>query len=596
MDALGHVGASPELGLSGRPARRPGGLATARMYRLRGEPYVFLPGFADARWSLRSRSGAVLAQRTRAELAYLHRHARGPGRPTLALLLKHEHLGPGVEALRDLAVELALGEVDGVPVRLGALATLLPGAAQERIDDLGDWIDDGIDAHRGAAAPRRLHSLGAGRPLSAEEAMAIELESDRALVARLMPGGDFEQQAAALAELARRQGLDAVVALDGGERVSVRALLEEIDTVAGERRAWGAARTVAGLLERLDPAFVDALDELLVAQKVVVLGKGYREEATVARPLPVEELAARLRAFGPGDVRDRAMTQEVVVALADLVRADPARFRGVLTLRIGALLALMANQFAAERDVTPDEGYDGLARCSPAELATRLDAVLASGDDLRSRLRRRERLPLTAGAVAAWRPAVDVVAEATPTDGWWRWREREGALTRVPAGFFPRVWGLLAHARGVVIGDKLDRRNRIDAATARATTTAGEKTFAWRVEHLLQRIPSSKYRHLTVEALEVLAAVVAADPAFRVDGDLVVDVLVGHAVRLAWLERAAEGAAPDLREAARRAAAARYDADTSAAWAAFYARSPDDAARWLVGALRGLTDDVADAA
>jgi phosphorylase kinase alpha/beta subunit len=584
MEALGRVGASPELALTGRPARRPGGLATARAYRLRGEPYVFLPTYADARWSLRSREPAVLAHRTRAELAYLHRHARGPGRPTLTLLLTHEHLGPGVEVLRDLALELAHGAVDGVPVRLGALATLLPGAAQERVDDLGDWRDD-AEARPRTVPVRRLRSVGPGRPLPVDAALAIELAGDAALAARLTEGEDLEDQVAVLGELARRSGLEAPVALAGGGAATVRALLEEVDAVAGERRAWGVVRTVAGLLERLDPAFVDALDELLVAQKAVVLGKGWREDATVVRPLPVDELAARLRAFGPGDVRDRALTQEVVVALADLVRADPARFRGVLTLRVGALLALMANQLAVEYEVTPDEGYDRLARTSPAALAARLDAVLTSGDDLRTRLRRRERLTLASGAVA-WRPIVEPTAPV-PADGWWRWRQREGALTRVPAGFFARVWELLGHARGVVIGDKLDRRNRLDAGAARASTTAGEKTFALRVEHLLQRVPSPEYRHLTVEALETLAAVVAADPTFRVDGDLVVDVLVGHAVRRAWIDAAVAGAAEP--EAARQAAAGRYDADTAAAWAAFYDRSPDDVARWFVAALRGLT-------
>jgi len=592
MEALGRVGASPELGLSGRPARRPGGLATARLYRLRGAPYVFLPTFADARWSLRSREGAVLAQRARAELAYLHRHARGPGRPTLALLLTQEHLGPGAEALRDLAAELARGEVDGIPVRLGALATLLPSAAQERIDDLGDWSDEGGDPGPRPAAQRRLRASGAVQPLSAEAALAIELEGTGALVARLAASDDLEEQAALLTELTRRDGLEAVVVwgadADAGAAPTVRELLEEVDAAAGERRAWGVVRAVAGLLERVDPAFVDALDELLVAQKAVVLGKGYREDATVVRPLPVEELTARLRAFGPGDVRDRALTQEVVVALADLVRADPGRFRGVLTLRTGALLALLANQLAAELDVTPDEGYDLLARTSPGELARRLDAVLTSADDLRTRLRRRERLPLTGGAVA-WRPSEVPPPEGEPADGWWGWRKREGALTRVPAGFFPRVWGVLGHARGVVIGDKLDRRNRLDAVAARATTTAGEKTFALRVEHLLQRIPSPEYRHLSVETLEVLAAVVAADPDFRVEGDLVVDVLIGHAVRRAWLARAAASVAPAERDAARRAADGRYDADTASAWAAFYERSPDDAARWVVEALQGLT-------
>ncbi len=591
MEALRWVGACEPLGLSGRPARRPAGLATARVYRLRDEPYVFLPTLADARASLGSREPAVLAQRFRAELAYLHRHARGSGRPTVALLLTHEHLGPGHEDLIELAHDLGRGEVDGVPVRLGALATLLPSATVERIDDLGGWVDEPDRDRRPTRGERCLTSERPGWPLSAEAALAIELEDDPTLEARLLATTELEEQVARLAEIVRRRGLDAAVRFPGGEARPVRTLLEEVDVVAGGWRAWGAVRTVAGLLERLEPAFVDALDDLLVAQKSVVLGKGYREDARITRPLPVEDLAERLRALGHGDLRDLALTQEVVVALADALRADPARFRGVLTLRVGALIALLATSLAEEGDVTPDAGYDVLARSSPAEVAARLDTLLASGDDLRSRLRRRERLPLAAGG-GTW-PVQRVTEEACssaspPPEGWWRWRQREGSLARVPAGFYARVWNLLAHARAVVIGDKLDRRHRLDAVAARAATTAGEKNFALRVEHLLHRIPSPEYRHLSVEALEALAAVVEADPGFRVDGDLVIDVLVGHAVRRAWLARADERSDGAQAPTARAERAERYDADTAAAWAAFYDRSPDDVAVWVVDALRSL--------
>ncbi len=591
MEALRWVGACEPLGLSGRPARRPAGLATARVYRLRDDPYVFLPTIADARASLGSREPAVLAQRFRAELAYLHRHARGSGRPTVALLLTHEHLGPGHEALVRLAHDLRRGEVDGVPVRLGALATLLPSATVERIDDLGGWVDTPNGDRRSAPGEQPLRSDRPGTPLSAEAALAIELEDDATLDARLFASRELEEQVTLLAEIVRRRGLDAALTVADGDVRPVRSLLERLDVVAGAWRAWGAVRTVAGLLERLEPAFVDALDDLLVAQKSVVLGKGYREDARITRPLPVEDLAHRLRTVGHGDLRDLALTQEVVVALADLVRADPSRFRGVLTLRVGALVALLATSLAEETGVTPDAGYDALTRLSPAEVAARLDALVASGDDLRSRLRRRERLPLAAGAVA-WPvqgPTDDGGAGARPPpEGWWRWRQREGSLARVPAGFYSRVWDLLAHARAVVIGDKLDRRHRLDAAAARAATTAGEKNFALRVEHLLHRIPSPEYRHLSVEALEALASVVAADPSFRVDGDLVIDVLIGHAVRRAWLARPAEDGHDAAGAALQPDAGDRYDADTAAAWAAFYDRSPDDVAGWVVEALRNL--------
>jgi phosphorylase kinase alpha/beta subunit len=576
MAAWARVGACPTLGLSGRPARRPGALATARVYRLRGDPYLFLPVATDPGSSIGAHDPAWLAQRIRAEIAFLHRHARGTGRPTLAVLLRPEHLGSGNEALLALVADLRARRVDGVPVRLDRLATLLPTAASERIDDLGDWIDDAAVKLAPPSGEGRLRRGADETPLAPDAALAIEREGRPELVARVVGSDGLEQQAAALAELARRDGIDALVPLAGGRSARVGELLDEVDAAAAERGAWGVMRTVAGVRDRLDPAFVDALDDLLVAQKRVVLAKGYSEGSVLMRPVPVAELRERLRTFGSGDLRDRSLTQEIVVVLADLARADPERFRGVLTLRVGALVALLAAQLAAESDLTPDEGHERLVNLSPAEVAARLDGVLARGEDLTSRLRARERLTLSGGAIRWQPPAVAGAADAPPPGGWWRWRQREGALNRVPTGFYARVWTLLGHARGLVIGDKLDRRHRIDAAAVRAATTAGEKNFALRVEHLLHRIPAPEYRHLSVEALATMADVVAHDPGVRLDGDLVVDVLVGHAVRRAWL--AAVG------EAGRE----RYDADTAAAWAAFYDRSPVDVAGWFVEALRSL--------
>ena len=135
------------------------------------------------------------------------------------------------------------------------------------------------------------------------------------------------------------------------------------------------------------------------------------------------------------------------------------------------------------------------------------------------------------------------------------------------------MWRILHHCRGLVIGDKLERRNRMDSASFVAEMTEGEKNFAFAVEHLLTKINAPEYRHLTIEALAALSKFCRKNRAFRLTGHLVLDVLIGHAVRLAWLEDHAEEA---------------YDSEKASAWQRFYEEPPAAVAFWIIEALRHL--------
>jgi phosphorylase kinase alpha/beta subunit len=106
--------------------------------------------------------------------------------------------------------------------------------------------------------------------------------------------------------------------------------------------------------------------------------------------------------------------------------------------------------------------------------------------------------------------------------------------------------------------------------------TPGEKNFALRVEHLLNKIEAPQYRQVNIEALMELAAIAERNPNLQIEDYIVLDVLIGHAVRLAWLERFPEKA--DL-----------YDEYKAAAWRDFYDTSPTECATYIVKAFRFLT-------
>jgi phosphorylase kinase alpha/beta subunit len=106
--------------------------------------------------------------------------------------------------------------------------------------------------------------------------------------------------------------------------------------------------------------------------------------------------------------------------------------------------------------------------------------------------------------------------------------------------------------------------------------TPGEKNFALQIEHLLNKIQAPEYRQVNVEALMELAAIAERNPNLQIEEYIVLDVLIGHAVRLAWLDQH-----PDHSHT--------YDEHKASAWRSFYESSPYDCASYVVKALKFLT-------
>jgi phosphorylase kinase alpha/beta subunit len=212
---------------------------------------------------------------------------------------------------------------------------------------------------------------------------------------------------------------------------------------------------------------------------------------------------------------------------------------------------------------------------SPFEVKTRLKQVLTDYADLDQSLFRQESLRVNQHNIQ-WNVLPEQV-ETQASVNWWRQRQRDGSLNRVPKNFYPNVWKVMQHCKGLVIGDKLERRNRLDSEPILSEMTPGEKNFALRVEHLLNKIQAPEYRQVNIEALMELAAIAEQNPDLQIQEYIVLDVLIGHAVRLAWLDKhPKEGN--------------RYAEQKALAWRAFYESSPYDCAIYISKALQFLTE------
>jgi phosphorylase kinase alpha/beta subunit len=245
---------------------------------------------------------------------------------------------------------------------------------------------------------------------------------------------------------------------------------------------------------------------------------------------------------------------------------------------VNYLILLITSQLALELRVTQDEAYQHLMEKPPSEVARRLYGVMAEYAKMAQLLRQQESL-----AVKHNESEIDWEVQPTIRDetdvaegGWLRYRQQLGSMNHVPKDFFKCVWRLMKCCKGVLIGDKLEPHNRLDSDFLLAHMTPGEKNFALRVEDLLNKISVPEYRQVNIEALMALAQVCDRNPNLQIEEYIVLDVLVGHAVRLTWLERYPERAD-------------RYDEDKAAAWRFFYNTSPSECVNYIVKAFRFLS-------
>jgi phosphorylase kinase alpha/beta subunit len=582
-----QIGRNDKLSLTGRPVRRLRSLTTSRFFRIHGETIVFLPSCLDSQQFYLTLDYHFLVDQIKSELAYVQDYWIDYGRPTLTLMLTHTMLEIGSEALLELMQELKDGVCNGVQVKLGRLNQLMLTSPMQRIDFLedGDFSaapmqNAGLRCYYLAYNPEENSRLGNTQEFQMECETNLGL-----LLSSLRSSENLYEQIELLQTLTRLQGLNYDTGFGGPEHpVKVDDLLDEVYTKAGDLGLWGVVRRAAGLRQMVDIGLSDAVTSILVRGKQIAVGRSYSKSSLISVPMPHQEITEKINHFCREDIRDRVLTQEIIIYLGVLMRSQPEIFQGLLTLRVGYLILLITSELAQELAVTQDEAYEQLMELSPFEVKMRLHQVLTGYSNISQLLRQQESLHVKQKeSDIAWvlLPQTATTETTVPPGGWRRFRQAEGALNRVPKEFFQQVWLLMKHCKGIVIGDKLERRNRLDSESMLSEMTAGEKNFALRIEHLLNKIEAPEYRQVNVEALMELGTIVANNPSLQIEEYIVLDVLIGHAVRLAWLEHHPERGD-------------RYDEDKASAWGFFYNTSPQESPNYILKAFRFLTEFVKD--
>lgn len=574
-EAYSQLGRNPRLGLTGRPLRHLRGLATSLLYLVEGRQMVFQPQFMNRHDFYLTLDNVQLVERLKMELAYVSQHWDAPGRPLVVLVVNERMLSEkGSRALLHFMEACRDGHVGGTPVQLGRLAGFLPTAARERIDLLHGYR---FPETPGAMADRpcfALMPLPGGAP-AAGDGPALATLNDTALIERITGIGDLQAQFDALLQLEIRHGLDYDTGLRDGDGypVQTRDLLEEVYLRAYDERRWRLIRLSANVLRKHDIDLEGAATDIVVRQKAFSVSRSYHRKSTFRQPVGAEDILATIREFNADDARAQILTQELVLNLGLLMRSHPELLENMTLIRVGQLLHLIAARQRRSDQPTVNHALDVLMDMEPHELATALRDVLRHYQAAQDALMQLERMHVSADSSGMLRVHFDPSMDPDNSDAgdWHRWRAIQGSLGRYHDSFFEGVWDIVNQSRGLVIGDQWNPKRRLDHKLC-ADMTRGEKLFQDRVIHILNKTPAPDARQLHTEALRVLMLVMRKNPGLRIDDTLFLDVVIGHAVRIAW-----EQAHPDQRE--------RYDEDRATAWRAFYLSPPSAAANHFMDAL-----------
>ncbi|XP_026909455.1 phosphorylase b kinase regulatory subunit alpha, skeletal muscle isoform isoform X8 [Acinonyx jubatus] len=356
----------------------------------------------------------------------------------------------------------------------------------------------------------------------------------KALILQLKETSSLQEQADILYMLYTMKGPDWDTGLYDEGSVTVRELLTELYGKVGEIRHWGLIRYISGILRKKVEALDEACTDLLSHQKHLTVGLPPEpREKTISAPLPYEVLTQLIDEASEGDMSISILTQEIMVYLAMYMRTQPGLFAEMFRLRIGLIIQVMATELAHSLRCSAEEATDGLMNLSPSAMKNLLHHILSGkefGVERSVRPTDSNVSPAISiheiGAVGATKTERTGIMQlkseikqspgtsVTPSSGsfprgeqtskdnrqgqWQRRRRLDGALNRVPIGFYQKVWKVLQKCHGLSVEGFV-----LPSSTTREMTP-GEIKFSVHVESVLNRVPQPEYRQLLVEAILVL--------------------------------------------------------------------------------------------
>ena len=566
------LGKNKKLGLTGRPSWVPRSITTARLHILAGENILFLPYYFNPKGFYFGYDNKFLAEQFRSSLKFIYNHWDHAGQPILPFLIRKDMLEDNQrDEILKLLNELQTGVVDFVSVKTAPLVQLLTTAAVERVDNLHGYElkDFKFDTEN-----RVFYSasfLGCDKSETNQNLQEYEHKNDDELIEGLTSNAPLKIKIFILEVLWKRKGKGFQVFIDGKE-LKLYSIAQYYYSFATACHNWSIVRKTADLMQLFDDRLEDALLDVVIRQKRLAVGRAYSEEATFSKPLESLSILNIIKKSCGKNSAENVLTQEIMLHIASLIRTRPELFKNMITIRTWYFVQLLVTHLSREQNLSIGDAYEYLISLAPHDIYERLENVLTSFSIEVGQMKVQENLQVSGisslSGILQTKEDIDI----PEVEDWAQWRKEAGMISSASTELYKGLWYLLQQCNGLVIGDKYNQNNKIGTELT-LDTTAGERTFELRIDSLLQSIEATDYRKLNLEVLESLSRVFKENPDIKIESDLMLDVLIGHAVRIAWEKEHKNE---------------NYDEQRGQAWSSFYKLSPKKTDEFFIEAFMHL--------
>lgn len=358
---------------------------------------------------------SLLLDDVRNDLEFLSKCWKLQGRPIYIFLIREQNLrGPQRNDLLELLSQFKQGVVNGVPVRMERLQTLIPSACLEHLD----FLDEDTDTYEFLALKEldtdnsQYKSLSdIPKEMTVAEDFTIKREDFSELTLNelinvLHSSTSRFAKALILHELIVRFGTKLQI-----QDQTIEEMFSQLANEAVSAQNWRTVRYCTSILHKTVDSLAPSITNMLVRGKIATLGVFGNEEVEILKPLTPDRIKNILyENIFPHDIYMAVIMQELIINISKYITTSPEMFNGIMKLRFGWIVEVMKQELQAIVDRDNEEVME-IYDLSPNQIKQLLNYILTCNNNQDRNIYQK--------------------------------RQLDGALNRVPLNFYEQLWYIL---------------------------------------------------------------------------------------------------------------------------------------------------------